>query len=66
MRIERILMLATALLLAAGFAVWATSSDGALPRSSIWLWLVALAVSALPLLGLLLYAIFGRSRKDQS
>jgi hypothetical protein len=63
MRIERILVLATALLLAAGFVVWAMSGGGSPPRSSITLWLAALAISAVPLFGLVVYALFGRGRK---
>jgi hypothetical protein len=63
MRVERILALATALLLAAGFVVWAMSDAGSPPRSSIILWLAAFAISAVPLLGLTIYAILGHGRK---
>jgi hypothetical protein len=63
MRVERILAVGTALLLSAGFLVWA-ASGGALPRRwSIMLWSAAFAISALPLLSLGVYTIFGRSRK---
>lgn len=62
MRIERLLALATGLLLAAGFVVWAMSGGGMPPRSSVTLWLVAFAISAVPLLGLATHALWGRGR----
>jgi hypothetical protein len=63
MRIERILALATALLLAAGLVAWAMSDASLPPRSSIIFWLAAFTISAVPLLGLAAYATLGRSRK---
>lgn len=63
MRIERLLALATAILLATGFLVWAMSDSSVPPRSSIALWLVAFGIAAVPLLGLAVYALFGRGSK---
>lgn len=63
MRIERILALATAALLGTGLVVWAASGSSVPPRSSMGIWLTAAALSAVPLMGLAIYWLFGRSRK---
>lgn len=66
MKPERILLTIVAVLLVAGWIAWATSNEPGLPVLSLWLWLGAFGVSMLPLLALLLTALFDRGRKNDS
>jgi len=63
MKPERLVLVLTWLLLAAGFVVWGVGGAEALRSTGMWLWVGAAAVLSLPLLLWLLTVIVRAMRR---